>query len=111
MPDQPRAQLDQTALEHAMASAGPVILYSGFTVLIGMCGLLATPLVETRSLGLGGCIVVAMAMALALTLPPQTPLRSLIQLTVYGVVLVTLVGQGLCLRFLLPRLSAAQVAA
>jgi monovalent cation:H+ antiporter, CPA1 family len=52
----------------------------------------------------------ALSLALALTLPPATPQRSLLQLTVYGVVLVTLVGQGLCLRFLLPGLSAAKVA-
>jgi CPA1 family monovalent cation:H+ antiporter len=52
----------------------------------------------------------ALSLALALTLPPATPQRSLLQLTVYGVVLVTLVGQGLCLRLLLPGLSAAKVA-
>lgn len=60
----------QAGLEHAMASAGPVILYSGLTVLIGMAGLIFTPLVETRSLGIGGCLVVAMAVGLALTLLP-----------------------------------------
>jgi putative drug exporter of the RND superfamily len=57
-------------LEHAMASAGPVVLYSGLTVFIGMAGLIFTPLVETRSLGIGGCLVVAMSVMLALTLLP-----------------------------------------
>jgi RND superfamily putative drug exporter len=58
------------AIERAMAGAGPVILYSGLTVLIGMAGLVATPLVQTRSIGLGGCLVVAMTVLLALTLLP-----------------------------------------
>ena len=64
------ASLDRAALENAMASAGPVVLYSGLTVFIGMAGLIVTPLMETRSLGIGGCLVVAMAVVLALTLLP-----------------------------------------
>lgn len=45
----------------------------------------------------------ALSIALALSLPNSIPQRSLIQLTVYGVVLVTLLGQGVGLRVLLPR--------
>jgi CPA1 family monovalent cation:H+ antiporter len=45
----------------------------------------------------------ALSLALALSLPSDVPQRSLIQLTVYGVVLITLLGQGIGLRVLLPR--------
>ena len=45
----------------------------------------------------------ALSLALALSLPTDVPQRSLIQLTVYGVVLITLLGQGIGLRVLLPR--------
>lgn len=45
----------------------------------------------------------ALSLALALTLPTQLPSRRLVEVTVYGVVLVTLLGQGIWLRFLLPR--------
>jgi RND superfamily putative drug exporter len=69
-PALPRPRLQEMALELAMSSAGAVVLYSGLTVLIGMAGLIATPLVETRSLGLGGCTVVAVAVLAALTLLP-----------------------------------------
>ncbi len=45
----------------------------------------------------------ALSIALVLSLPPNLPNRGLIEFTVYGVVLVTLVGQGIGLRVLLPR--------
>ncbi|HLJ79969.1 MAG TPA: sodium:proton antiporter [Ktedonobacterales bacterium] len=44
----------------------------------------------------------ALSLALALSLPNTVPQRTTIQLGVFGVVLVTLVGQGVSLRFLLP---------
>ncbi len=44
----------------------------------------------------------ALSLALALALPLPTPNRSLLIVIVYGVVLVTLLGQGFGLRFLLP---------
>lgn len=50
----------------------------------------------------------ALSLALALSLPGNVPQRSLIQLTVYGVVLVTLLGQGIGLRALLPRWPRAE---
>jgi CPA1 family monovalent cation:H+ antiporter len=44
----------------------------------------------------------ALSLALALALPLTTPDRDLLIIIVYGVVLVTLLGQGFGLRFLLP---------
>ncbi len=44
----------------------------------------------------------ALSIALALSLPASTPYLSQIQDAVYGVTLVTLLGQGIALRFLLP---------
>jgi putative drug exporter of the RND superfamily len=65
-----RTQRQQLALERTLASAGTAVFISGLTVLIGMGGLLATPLLETRSLGFGGCVVVSVAVAASLTLLP-----------------------------------------
>jgi CPA1 family monovalent cation:H+ antiporter len=45
----------------------------------------------------------ALSIALALSLPATLPDRDLIASVVYGVVLITLVGQGIGLRALLPR--------
>ena len=43
---------------------------SGLTVVVGFAALLITPLVETRSVGLGGLVVVAVAVLLSTTLLP-----------------------------------------
>lgn len=43
---------------------------SGLTVVIGFATLLLTPIVETRSVGIGGLVVVGVTMALATTLLP-----------------------------------------
>jgi CPA1 family monovalent cation:H+ antiporter len=45
----------------------------------------------------------ALSIALALSLPSAAPHRNTLAIVVYAVVLVTLVGQGITLRFLLPR--------
>jgi NhaP-type Na+/H+ or K+/H+ antiporter len=45
----------------------------------------------------------ALSIALALSLPNTLPDRGLITSVVYGVVLITLIGQGIGLRVLLPR--------
>lgn len=45
----------------------------------------------------------ALSIALALSLPLATPQRNTVAIVVYAVVLVTLVGQGIAMRFLLPR--------
>jgi RND superfamily putative drug exporter len=58
------------ALERTLQTAGEAVLSSGMIVMIGFAALMATPLVETRSVGVGGVIVVAVAMLLAVTLLP-----------------------------------------
>jgi NhaP-type Na+/H+ or K+/H+ antiporter len=45
----------------------------------------------------------ALSIALALSLPLAAPQRNTLAIVVYAVVLVTLVGQGVAMRFLLPR--------
>lgn len=45
----------------------------------------------------------ALSVALVLSLPATFPMRRLLEAIVYGVVLVTLLGQGIGLRVLLPR--------
>jgi NhaP-type Na+/H+ or K+/H+ antiporter len=55
-----------------------------------------------RLLLLGAGLRGALSLALALALPLPTPNRDLLIIIVFGVVLVTLLGQGLGLRFLLP---------
>jgi CPA1 family monovalent cation:H+ antiporter len=50
----------------------------------------------------------ALSIALALSLPALIPDASRLQLIVYGVVLVTLVGQGILMRLLLPRWPGLQ---
>jgi RND superfamily putative drug exporter len=53
-----------------MATAGEAVITSGLTVVVGFGALLFTPLIETRSVGLGGLIVVAVAVLLSVTLLP-----------------------------------------
>jgi len=50
----------------------------------------------------------ALSVALVLSLPATLPQRDLLESIVYGVVLVTLLGQGIGLRVLLPRWSMAE---
>ena len=65
-----QAELRRMALEESMATAGSAVFSSGLAVLIGMVGLLFTPLLDPRSLGLGGCFVVTVAVLSSLTLLP-----------------------------------------
>ncbi|MBC7545091.1 MAG: MMPL family transporter [Candidatus Sericytochromatia bacterium] len=58
------------ALMETMATAGKSVAYSGLTVVIGMLGLMVTPLLETQSVGIGGCIVVIVSVLLAVTFLP-----------------------------------------
>ena len=53
-----------------MVTAGSAVITSGLTVVVGFGALLFTPLIETRSVGLGGLIVVAVAVLLSVTLLP-----------------------------------------
>ena len=60
----------EDAAATAATAAGHTILVSGAAVIIGFCGLLLVPLNEMRSMAVGGLIVVAMSMALSMTLLP-----------------------------------------
>ncbi|HEY6807508.1 MAG TPA: MMPL family transporter [Gemmatimonadales bacterium] len=51
-------------------TAGSAVVTSGITVVVGFGALLTTPLTETRSVGIGGLIVVGVAILLATTLLP-----------------------------------------
>ncbi len=52
----------------------------------------------------------ALSIALVLSLPTTLPERGLLEAIVYGVVFVTLLGQGVGLRVLLPRWSKGEKA-
>jgi putative drug exporter of the RND superfamily len=56
----------------AVAHGGRTIAWSGLTVIIGLLGLLLSPIVETRSVGVGGAVVVCVSVLAALTLLPAT---------------------------------------
>ncbi len=49
---------------------GCTISWSGLTVMIGLLGLLFSPILETRSVGIGGALVVCVSVLAALTLLP-----------------------------------------
>ncbi len=63
-------------LRHAEAAvrtfrtAGSAVMTSGATVVVGFAALLLTPLTETRSVGIAGLVVVAVAVLLTTTLLP-----------------------------------------
>ena len=54
----------------AVGTAGVAVLTSGLTVVVGFAALLLTPLVETQSVGIGGLVVVGVAVLLSTTLLP-----------------------------------------
>jgi RND superfamily putative drug exporter len=56
----------------AVATGGRTIAWSGLTVIIGLLGLWFSPLLETRSVGIGGALVVCVSVLAALTLIPAT---------------------------------------
>jgi len=58
------------AAERALVTAGSAVVTSGMTVVVGLGALLFTPLVDTRSVGLGGLVVVVVAVLLSVTLLP-----------------------------------------
>ena len=58
------------AAARTLATAGRAVITSGLTVVVGFGALLLTPLIETRSVGIGGLIVVAVAVLLSITLLP-----------------------------------------
>jgi RND superfamily putative drug exporter len=58
------------AARRSIVTAGHAVITSGLTVLVGFASLLTTPIVETRSVGIGGLIVVGVAVLLSITLLP-----------------------------------------
>ena len=58
------------AAARTMQTAGSAVITSGLTVVVGFGALLVTPLIETRSVGIGGLLVVAVAIGLATTFLP-----------------------------------------
>jgi RND superfamily putative drug exporter len=65
-----RGRRRREAAVNTMLTAGAAVVTSGLTVVVGFAALLLTPLVETRSVGLGGLVVVAVAVLLSTTLLP-----------------------------------------
>ena len=61
---------EEHALRRAMSQSGAAVLYSAATVAIGIGSLLATPLMQTRSIGMGGLFAVLVSLATSLTLVP-----------------------------------------
>ncbi|MEP6591096.1 MAG: MMPL family transporter [Gemmatimonadota bacterium] len=53
-----------------VATAGHAVVTSGLTVVVGFAALLLTPLTETKSVGMAGLVVVAVAVLLSTTLLP-----------------------------------------
>src|SRR5204862_8326734 len=58
------------AAVRTIQTAGASVVTSGLTVVVGFAALILTPLTETRSVGVGGLIVVAVAVLLATTFLP-----------------------------------------
>lgn len=58
------------AAQRTVRTAGRAVVTSGATVVVGFGALLLTPLTETRSVGIAGLVVVAVAVMLATTLLP-----------------------------------------
>ncbi len=61
---------DELAMRNAMAQSGTAVFYSAATVAIGIGSLIATPIMQTRSVGLGGLFAVLVALVASLTLVP-----------------------------------------
>ena len=59
-----------SAVAAVLGECGGTIVGSGLTVIVGLLGLLFSPLLETRSIGIGGSLVVLVAVLAALTLLP-----------------------------------------
>jgi RND superfamily putative drug exporter len=64
------AAREEQALRSAMSQSGVAVVYSAATVAIGIGSLLATPLMQTRSIGIGGLFAVLVSLAASLTLVP-----------------------------------------
>lgn len=60
----------QQAVSRAMATAGRSVVFSGFTVAIGLLSLIVLPAPALRSIGIGGMLVPAVSVAVTLSLLP-----------------------------------------
>ncbi|UCD23625.1 MAG: MMPL family transporter [Gemmatimonadota bacterium] len=60
------------AAKRSINTAGRAVVTSGMTVAVGFAALLVTPITETRSVGIGGLLVVTAAVVLAVTALPAT---------------------------------------
>ncbi len=58
------------ALAVALSTAGRAVLFSGLAVFVGLCGLLLFPRSYLSAMGLGGAVVVLLAVVFSLTLLP-----------------------------------------
>ncbi len=58
------------AAVRTVETAGSAVITSGLTVVVGFAALLTTPLMDTRSVGIGGLLVVGVAVLLATTFLP-----------------------------------------
>jgi RND superfamily putative drug exporter len=65
-----RGRRRREAAVNTIMTAGTAVLTSGLTVVVGFAALVFTPLIETRSVGIGGLVVVAVAVLLSTTLLP-----------------------------------------
>jgi len=65
-----RGHRRREAAARTIRTAGRAVLTSGLTVVVGFGALVLTPLVETKSVGLAGLVVVAVAVLLSTTLLP-----------------------------------------
>ena len=65
-----RGSSRRDAAVNTILTAGGAVITSGLTVVVGFGALILTPLVETRSVGVGGLIVVGSAVLLSVTLLP-----------------------------------------
>jgi RND superfamily putative drug exporter len=58
------------AVARTLSTAGVAVLISGLTVAIGLLGLAVTPMLDTRSMGIGGMCVTLTSLLVSLTLLP-----------------------------------------
>lgn len=65
-----RGQTVSEAVIETTATAGKAVAYSGLAVMIGLAGLFYTPLLETRSIGIGGLLVIIVSVLLAISFLP-----------------------------------------
>ncbi len=65
-----RSEEIRTAVERAAATAGRTVLFSGFTVVFALCGMLIIPSSFFQSLGLGAIIVVLVTLLATFTFLP-----------------------------------------